>query len=118
MVNVLYGGRGGLTGTGSQGFTQDTDGVPGAAESGDQFGGAVSIHDINGNGYADLAAGAPGENGVEGANSRRRRGLVAAGTSDGHRDGRGVHLRTPHGRGAGRPGDLRRLAVVAGQAHA
>ncbi|CAM5557252.1 FG-GAP-like repeat-containing protein [Streptomyces griseorubiginosus] len=69
MVNVLYGGRGGLTGTGAQGFTQDTDGVPGAVESGDQFGGAVSVLDINGNAYADLAAGAPGENGVEGANA-------------------------------------------------
>ncbi|MFC8673058.1 FG-GAP and VCBS repeat-containing protein [Streptomyces griseorubiginosus] len=69
MVNVLYGGRDGLTGTGAQGFTQDTDGVPGAVESGDQFGGAVSVLDINGNAYADLAAAAPGENGVEGANA-------------------------------------------------
>ncbi|MFF1719053.1 FG-GAP and VCBS repeat-containing protein [Streptomyces sviceus] len=69
MVNVLYGGRGGLTGTGAQGFTQDTDGVPGAVESGDNFGGAVSLLDINDNGYADLAAAAPGENAVEGANA-------------------------------------------------
>ncbi|WP_020118578.1 FG-GAP and VCBS repeat-containing protein [Streptomyces canus] len=69
MVNVLYGGRGGLTGTGSQGFTQDTDGVPGAAEAGDNFGDAVSVLDINGNGYADLAAAAAGENRAEGANA-------------------------------------------------
>ncbi|WP_020135762.1 FG-GAP and VCBS repeat-containing protein [Streptomyces sp. 351MFTsu5.1] len=69
MVNVLYGGRDGLTGTGSQGFTQDTDGVPGAVESGDNFGGSVSVLDINGNAYADLAAAAPGENRVEGANA-------------------------------------------------
>ncbi|MEU0942863.1 FG-GAP-like repeat-containing protein [Streptomyces canus] len=69
MVNVLYGGRGGLTGTGAQGFTQDTDGVPGAVESGDNFGGAVSVLDINGNGYADLAAAAAGENRAEGANA-------------------------------------------------
>ncbi|MGC0338523.1 FG-GAP-like repeat-containing protein [Streptomyces sp. SLBN-8D4] len=67
MVNVLYGGRGGLTGTGAQGFTQDTDGVPGAAEASDNFGRSVSLHDINGNGYADLAAAAPGENTGEGA---------------------------------------------------
>ncbi|MFE3034509.1 FG-GAP and VCBS repeat-containing protein [Streptomyces canus] len=69
MVNVLYGGRGGLTGTGAQGFTQDTDGVPGAAESGDNFGHAVSLLDINGNAYADLAASAAGENNVEGAHA-------------------------------------------------
>ncbi|MEV7072931.1 FG-GAP and VCBS repeat-containing protein [Streptomyces sp. NPDC091972] len=69
MVNVLYGSRDGLTGTGSQGFTQDTDGVPGAAESSDNFGDSVSIHDINGNGYADLAAAASRENMVEGGNA-------------------------------------------------
>jgi len=34
-VNVLYGTAGGLTGTGSQLFTQDTPGVP---EPGDRFG--------------------------------------------------------------------------------
>ncbi|WP_030317233.1 FG-GAP repeat domain-containing protein [Streptomyces sp. NRRL B-3229] len=69
MVNVLYGGRGGLTGTGAQGFTQDTDGVPGAAEASDNFGDAVSVLDINGNGYADLAASASRENMVEGGNA-------------------------------------------------
>jgi hypothetical protein len=69
MVNVLYGSRDGLTGKGSQGFTQDTEGVPGAAESSDNFGDAVSLLDINGNAYADLAAAAPRENMVEGANT-------------------------------------------------
>ncbi|MFF7071327.1 FG-GAP-like repeat-containing protein [Streptomyces pseudovenezuelae] len=69
MVNVLYGSRDGLTGKGSQGFTQDTEGVPGAAESGDNFGAAVNLLDINGNAYADLAAAAPRENMVEGGNS-------------------------------------------------
>ncbi|MGW0424407.1 FG-GAP-like repeat-containing protein [Streptomyces sp. NPDC003015] len=67
MVNVLYGSRDGLTGSGAQGFTQDTDGVPGAAESSDNFGGSVRLLDINGNGYADLAAAAPRENTGDGA---------------------------------------------------
>ncbi|MGK3941258.1 FG-GAP and VCBS repeat-containing protein [Streptomyces sp. RP5T] len=69
MVNVLYGSRDGLTGKGAQGFTQDTEGVPGAAEASDNFGDAVSLHDINGNGYADLAAAASRENMVEGQNA-------------------------------------------------
>jgi FG-GAP repeat/FG-GAP-like repeat len=67
MVNVLYGGHDGLTGNAAQGFTQDTDGVPGAAEASDNFGGSVSLLDINGNGYADLAAAAPRENSGDGA---------------------------------------------------
>ncbi|WP_069762857.1 FG-GAP and VCBS repeat-containing protein [Streptomyces sp. LUP47B] len=67
MVNVLYGSHDGLTGNAAQGFTQDTDGVPGAAESSDNFGGSVSLLDINGNGYADLAAAAPRENSGDGA---------------------------------------------------
>jgi hypothetical protein len=67
MVSVLYGSRGGLTGKGAQGFTQNTKGVPGAVEPSDNFGGAVSLLDINRNGYADLAAAAPHENSGDGA---------------------------------------------------
>src|SRR4029453_6058466 len=37
-VNVLYGGGGGLTGAGSQGFWQGAGGVAGTAEADDQFG--------------------------------------------------------------------------------
>lgn len=58
---LLKGGSGGLGGTGAQAFHQDTAGVPGVAEADDHFGGAVRLLDINGNGKADLAAGAPGE---------------------------------------------------------
>jgi FG-GAP repeat len=54
-VNVLYGSAGGLTGTGSQLFTQ----VAGAVETGDRFGFALALGDFNNNGFADLAAGAP-----------------------------------------------------------
>ncbi|MER7400216.1 FG-GAP and VCBS repeat-containing protein [Streptomyces sp. NPDC000151] len=61
---LLKGGKGGLTGTGAQSFHQDTAGVPGVAEAGDRFGEAVSLLDTDGDGKADLAAGAPGEDGA------------------------------------------------------
>ncbi|MGW3130413.1 FG-GAP-like repeat-containing protein [Streptomyces sp. NPDC001123] len=67
MVDVLRGSRSGLTGAGAQGFTQNTKGVPGTAEANDSFGATVRLLDINGNGYADLAAGAPGEDAGNGA---------------------------------------------------
>ncbi|MCX4883022.1 MULTISPECIES: FG-GAP-like repeat-containing protein [unclassified Streptomyces] len=62
-VDILRGSRAGLTGKGAQSFTQDTAGVPGTAEAHDAFGSAVELLDINGNGYADLAAAAVGEDG-------------------------------------------------------
>ncbi|MGW2521769.1 hypothetical protein ACWC09_33090 [Streptomyces sp. NPDC001617] len=48
-------------------LTQDTAGVPGTAETGDRFGSSVSLGDVNGDGYADLAIGAAGENSGAGA---------------------------------------------------
>ncbi|MDW6065806.1 FG-GAP-like repeat-containing protein [Streptomyces sp. FXJ1.4098] len=63
-VVQLYGGAGGLSGTGAQAFTQDTAGVPGAAEAGDHFGAAVRLGDTDGDGKDDLAVGAPDEDGT------------------------------------------------------
>jgi FG-GAP repeat len=60
-VNVLYGGAAGLTGTGSDTFTQNTSGVGSAAEEFDGFGDALVPGDFNNDGFADLAVGAPGE---------------------------------------------------------
>jgi disulfide bond formation protein DsbB len=60
-VSVIYGSGGGLTATGNQLWTQDSPGVLEAAEGGDSFGSALAAGDLNGDGRADLAVGAPGE---------------------------------------------------------
>ncbi|MGX1885895.1 FG-GAP and VCBS repeat-containing protein [Streptomyces sp. NPDC055287] len=61
-VTVLRGSATGLTGTGSKSFSQDTSGVPGTAESHDQFGASVHLTDSNGDRRAELIAGAFAEN--------------------------------------------------------
>ncbi|MBD9725089.1 FG-GAP repeat protein [Streptomyces sp. ID-01-6.2a] len=63
-VVLLKGGASGLTGTGAQAFDQSDPGVPGASETGDTFGAAVSLLDVNADNRADLAVGAPGEDGT------------------------------------------------------
>lgn len=64
---VMYGSPDGLVGTGAQAVSQSTSGVPGTAETADVFGTGVSLLDITGDGYADLLAGASGENSGDGA---------------------------------------------------
>jgi hypothetical protein len=56
-VSVLYGSSAGLTRAGGRLFTQ----VGGAAEVQDFFGSALAAGDFDRDGFADLAAGAPGE---------------------------------------------------------
>lgn len=65
-VVVLRGAASGLTGEGAQVVTQNTANVPGSGEKNDAFGRAVHLGDANGDGLADLAVGAPGENGDAG----------------------------------------------------
>lgn len=60
-VSVVYGGSAGLKTATRTLITQDTAGVPGAAEAGDAFGTAVASADLDKDGYADLLVGAPGE---------------------------------------------------------
>ncbi|MFK0172367.1 hypothetical protein ACIQU5_26565 [Streptomyces sp. NPDC090306] len=61
-IQVLYGGAQGITADQKpQVFHQDTAGVPGAAEDGDQFGQSLSVGDVNADGYADVLVGSPGE---------------------------------------------------------
>lgn len=57
-VQVIYGSRGGLS-TRDQWWTQDSPGIPDADEAGDGWGTAVAAGDVDGDGYADLAVGAP-----------------------------------------------------------
>lgn len=59
-VHIIYGSADGPAATVA--VTQNSGNVPGSSERGDWFGSELSLGDINGDGYADLAAGAPGEN--------------------------------------------------------
>ncbi|SOD84028.1 FG-GAP-like repeat-containing protein [Streptomyces sp. Ag109_G2-15] len=65
-IDLFKGSSAGLTTSGAQSFHQATPGVPGAAEAGDHFGSSLRLGDINGNGRADLAIGAFGEDVVPG----------------------------------------------------
>jgi hypothetical protein len=66
-VHVLYGSAPtGLTATGSQLWSQNSPGIAGDTEPSDEFGHALTAGDFNGDTQADLAIGAPGENGFAG----------------------------------------------------
>jgi hypothetical protein len=60
-VNMLYGSAGGLSGSGSQLFTQDSPGVPDTAETSDRFGRAFAVGDFDDDGIDDLTVGVPAE---------------------------------------------------------
>lgn len=65
LVGVYYGGEEGPVGqepdNAPQWWTQDSPGVPGTAEEGDSWGGELSVDDVDGDGIADVAVGASGE---------------------------------------------------------
>jgi hypothetical protein len=58
MVNVLYGSNVGLSSEGDDSFSQDSPGMDDAAEAGDEFSGTLAAGDLDGDGRADLVAGA------------------------------------------------------------
>ncbi|MEV0185291.1 FG-GAP repeat protein [Streptomyces sp. NPDC050625] len=65
-IGVYYGGENGPAGvdgpgTGPQWWSQNSPGVPGSSEAGDAWGADLSVADVNGDGFADVAVGAPGE---------------------------------------------------------
>ncbi|MET7359227.1 FG-GAP-like repeat-containing protein [Streptomyces sp. NPDC005562] len=59
-IIVRYGAASGLSDRTTK-INQDSAGVPGAGETGDEFGAAISAGDVNGDGFADVAVGVPGE---------------------------------------------------------
>ncbi|WP_263168568.1 FG-GAP-like repeat-containing protein [Streptomyces sp. SCSIO ZS0520] len=60
-VNLVWGGPKGVGAHGSLRVTQSTSDLPGTPEAGDRFGASVALVDLNGDGIAELLAGAPGE---------------------------------------------------------
>ena len=93
VVHVLYGAASGLTAAGSQLWSQDSPGIAGVAEPGDSFGSSLAGGDFNGDGRADLAIGASGENsfaGVVHVLYGSVSGLTAAGSQLWSQDSPGV----------------------------
>ncbi|MER6621107.1 FG-GAP-like repeat-containing protein [Streptomyces sp. NPDC000931] len=74
-ITMVLGTSSGFTTTGMRTIHQDTSGVPGANESGDGLGTSVSAGDYNRDGYADVLAGAPGED-LSRSGTRRDAGQV------------------------------------------
>ncbi|MEU6084223.1 FG-GAP-like repeat-containing protein [Streptomyces sp. NPDC047108] len=60
-ARVAWGSSSGLSDDNEQTFDQNMPGFPGAEEEGDQLGAAISVEDVTGDGFADVALGIPGE---------------------------------------------------------
>ncbi|MEU0357331.1 hypothetical protein [Streptomyces cyaneofuscatus] len=60
-IVVLYGSAKGVSAAKRAVITQDSPGVPGAAEGGDLFGASSAIADLDKDGYADVVVGSPYE---------------------------------------------------------
>ncbi len=82
LVNVIYGSSTGLTGAGDQAWHENKIRLD-RAEPGDTFGAALGTGDFNGDGFDDLAVGAPGQ----AVNGRAHAGAVTVlfGSADGLR---------------------------------
>lgn len=61
-VQVYYGSANGIVAASAQYFDEDSPGVPGATDGGDNFGLALATGDFDDDGFDDLAIGVPGEN--------------------------------------------------------
>jgi hypothetical protein len=71
-VNVIHGSAAGLTSLGNQVWHQNSAGIKDEADMNDRFGAALAAGDFNGDGYADLAVGVPGEEKLSLADSLSR----------------------------------------------
>jgi len=96
VVHVLSGSPGGLTARGAQLWSQASRGIEDAPEDGDQFGRTLAVADFNGDGFTDLAIGAPYEDrfadrvGVVHVLHGSRQGLRAKGSQLWHQDAPGI----------------------------
>ena len=82
-VSLLFGGDGGLTTT-DQRWGQQSHGVKGVAERGDEFGSDLVLADLNGDGYLGLVIGIPSED--VGPLTDAGAAIVLPGTSSGPTD--------------------------------
>lgn len=62
VVHILFGRVGGLHAWGTQIWSQDNPDVQDVVEANDRFGASLTAGKFNGDGYPELAVGAPGEN--------------------------------------------------------
>lgn len=111
-VTVIRGGSSGFARAGHRTLGQDTAGVPGVRESGDEFGAAVTLLDGSGDRTPDLAVGAPGEDATRGAMTTLRGGGSGLFTTSGARTFglTGAVPRSPDWRGSSFGSVLGRLA--------
>lgn len=105
MIMYIPGGATGPQGTGAKAMSQDSSGVPGASEAGDAFGSAVSVADTNGDGYGDIAVGAPGE--ALGSKAAAGQVIVLRGSASGPTatGSKAYHQDTAGVEGVAEPGD-------------
>ncbi len=113
-VNVLRGSANGLTGVGDRLWHRNVAGVNGTAGRNDLFGASLATGDLDGDGFDDLAIGAPGDDvgSTGGAGSVQAMygtpaGLAADGDQIWHRDRAGI-------RGVTGQGDLFGFSVATG----
>jgi hypothetical protein len=59
LINVYFGTSAGLSGADNQMIHQDTAGIFGSSQTNDQFGSSLAAGDFDGDGWDDLAIGAP-----------------------------------------------------------
>lgn len=97
-LNVLYGSASGLTADGDQFWHQNKAGVLDVSEPADQFGFAVAGRDFDGDGFGDLAIGAPFEDlgteddpGAVNVLYGSASGLTEAGDQFWHQDSPGIN---------------------------